>query len=484
MRENGHAGFEEGGEAADRMGKARISQVLMRLARRLAGQAKAVGGWPIWTLPRWLTVYVIAVVVAALAAIGATAPITDFSQRNLGLFALLLFCTIAAVEMTRKAGEKGGMVKDVQGVWELPVAILLPPFFALVVPLAQTALTQWRVRQALLHRRVFTAAAVGLAYGAASFTFHGLWALTPHGPGEGFGHGAVWTLLVLLSAVVKLAVNDALVMTAVKATNRAAGVRATFLNGEQLYNDAAEICIGVLVTFGVAGIALLALAALPVVTLLQRSLSHVQLVSDSRTDSKTGLLNAATWERESAAEVVRAVRTQSPLAIAMVDIDKFKVINDTYGHLVGDQVLKEIANALNTLLRDYDLAGRFGGEEFSLLLPQTRAVDAFRIAERVRANIAGLSIIAPGATGGERVQVTVSIGVAALDSGSKRELSELVAAADAALYRAKGGGRDQVQMISTTRGLSAISGPGTGAASPGASDHPDTPSVFRRAQGS
>jgi diguanylate cyclase (GGDEF)-like protein len=77
------------------------------------------------------------------------------------------------------------------------------------------------------------------------------------------------------------------------------------------------------------------------------------------------------------------------------------------------------------LLRDYDLAGRFGGEEFSLLLPQTRAVDAFRIAERVRAKIAALSIIAPGATGGERVQVTVSIGVAALDSGSKRDYSEL-----------------------------------------------------------
>ena len=456
----------------------------MLMSRRLTRQAQGVGDWPVWSLPRWLTVYVIAVGAAALTAIGATAPVTDFSEHNLGMFALLLFCTIAAVEMTRKAGEKGGMVKDVQGVWELPVAILLPPFFALVVPLAQTALTQWRVRQALLHRRVFTAAAVSLSYGAASLTFHGLWAVAPHGPSTGFGHGAVWTLLVVLSAVIKLVVNDTLIMTAVKATTRAPGVWKTFLNGEQLYNDAAEICIGVLVTFGVAGAPLLALAALPVVILLQRSLSHVQLVSDSRTDSKTGLLNAATWERESTAEVARAVRTQSPLAIAMVDIDKFKNINDTYGHLVGDQVLKEIANTLNNLLRDYDLAGRFGGEEFSLLLPQTRAVDAFRIAERVRANIAGLIIIAPGATGGERVPVTVSIGVAALDSGSKRELSELLAAADAALYRAKAGGRDQVQMISTTRGLSAASGPGLDAAGRRASDHPDTPSVFRRAQGS
>jgi hypothetical protein len=81
------------------------------------------------------------------------------------------------------------------------------------------------------------------------------------------------------------------------------------------------------------------------------------------------------------------------------------------------------------------------------------------------------------------VQVTVSIGVAALDSGSKRELSELVAAADAALYRAKAGGRDQVQMISTTRGLSAVSGPGTDAGHD-PNDREDAPSLFRRAQGS
>jgi diguanylate cyclase (GGDEF)-like protein len=199
-------------------------------------------------------------------------------------------------------------------------------------------------------------------------------------------------------------------------------------------------------------------------------------------DSKTGLLNAATWERESATEVTRAVRTRSPLAVALLDIDRFKVINDTYGHLVGDQVLKEIARTLSSMLREYDLAGRFGGEEFSLLLPQTRAVDAFRIAERVRANIAGLSIIAPGATGGERVHVTVSIGVAALDSGSVRKVTELMAAADAALYRAKAGGRNQVQMISTTRGLSATSGTDDRADGSGKDSRTEAPSVFRRAQ--
>ena len=463
-----------------------MSEALMRMARRQARQATAIRDWPIWALPRWLIVYVITVVAAYLAAIGVAASAVTYSRQDLALFGLLLGCTAASVEMARKAGGERGvlLMKDVQGVWELPVAILLPPFYALVAPIAQTALTQWRVRHGLLHRRVFTGAAVGLSYGAASVTFHSLSGLVPRNPGGTLSHGTVWTALVLLSALVKWALNKALIITAVKGANRSANIRTAFFGGEPLYNDAAEICIAILVTFGVAGDPLLALAALPVVTLLQRSLSHVQLVSESRTDAKTGLLNAATWERESAVEVTRAVRTQSPLAIAMVDIDKFKAINDTYGHLAGDQVLKEIANTLNTMLRDYDLAGRFGGEEFSLLLPQTRAVDAFRIAERVRAGIAGLSIIAPGATGGERVHVTVSIGVAALDSGSKRVLSELVAAADAALYRAKAGGRDQVQMISTTRGLSAISGPGTGAASRGASSRHDAPSVFRRAQGS
>jgi len=462
-----------------------MSEALMRMARRQARQATAIRDWPIWALPRWLIVYVITVVAAYLAAIGVAASAVTYSRQDLALFGLLLGCTAASVEMARKAGGERGvlLMKDVQGVWELPVAILLPPFYALVAPIAQTALTQWRVRHGLLHRRVFTGAAVGLSYGAASVTFHSLSGLVPRNPGGTLSHGTVWTALVLLSALVKWALNKALIITAVKGANRSANIRTAFFGGEPLYNDAAEICIAILVTFGVAGDPLLALAALPVVTLLQRSLSHVQLVSESRTDAKTGLLNAATWERESAVEVTRAVRTQSPLAIAMVDIDKFKAINDTYGHLAGDQVLKEIANTLNTMLRDYDLAGRFGGEEFSLLLPQTRAVDAFRIAERVRAGIAGLSIIAPGATGGERVHVTVSIGVAALDSGSKRVLSELVAAADAALYRAKAGGRDQVQMISTTRGLSAISGPGTGAASRASSRH-DAPSVFRRAQGS
>jgi diguanylate cyclase (GGDEF)-like protein len=482
VRENDPTTFYAGSEAASRMNKA-----LMRMARRVPRPRTAIGAWPLWSLPRWLTVFVLAVIAVDLAAIGLAASFTTVTRHDLLLFGLLLGCTALAVEMSRKAGEQGGMIKDVQGVWELPVAILLPPLYALIAPILRIALTQWRVRRAPLYRRVFSSASIGLSYGAASVTFHGLARLVPADPGQGILAATVWTLLVAAAVLVKSVLNKAMIMTAVKATDPGATIRTEVFGREPLYNDAAEICASILVTYGVASNPLLAPAALPVVTLLQRSLRHVQLVNDSRSDSKTGLLNAATWEREATAEVGRAVRTRTPLAVALLDVDRFKAINDTHGHLVGDQVLKEIARVLGSFLRDYDRAGRFGGEEFSLLLPQTRAVDAFRIAERVRSNIAGLSIIVPGATGGELVHVTVSIGVAALDSGSKREYAELMAAADAALYRAKSDGRDQVQMISTTRGLSAVSGmaaSGTGGARGVNGNAKDVPSAFRRVQNS
>jgi diguanylate cyclase (GGDEF)-like protein len=441
----------------------------------------AVREWPIWGLPRTLIVFIVAVVLADVAAIAVGVAVQPFQGHNLLAFGVLLACNAATVELTRRSSEPTGVIKDVHTIWELPVAILLPVFYALLMPIARLALTQWRVRRAPVYRRVFSAAAIGLAYGSASLAFRGPGHLVL-GSGQSPGHHvSAWILVVAACAVIQWAVNQILILTAIKISEPETSVREAVFGGESLHNDVTELCVAVLATLAIAMSLLAVVIALPLVTLLQRSFRHAQLLRDARVDSKTGLLNAATWDREATAEVVRAVRTRSPLAVAMLDIDRFKAINDTYGHLLGDQVIKEIAHTLNTLLRDYDLAGRFGGEEFSLLLPQTRAVDAFRIAERVRANIAGLSIIAPGTAGGERVHVTISIGVAALDSGSKRELSELVAAADAALYRAKVGGRDQVQMISTTRGLSAVSSAPRGINGLVAEARQEAPSVFRRA---
>ena len=199
------------------------------------------------------------------------------------------------------------------------------------------------------------------------------------------GHALAWMPFVAVGAAVQWIVNQSLVLTAIKGSNPDVRLRDEQFAKEPMYNDVSELCVAVLVTFCVAYSWIALVFAFPFITLLQRSVRHTRLLQDARADSKTGLLNAATWENGATAELARAVRTRTQLAVALLDIDRFKVINDTYGHLTGDEVLKEIAHTLRTMLREYDLAGRFGGEEFALLLPQTRAVDAFRIAERIRA---------------------------------------------------------------------------------------------------
>jgi diguanylate cyclase (GGDEF)-like protein len=432
------------------------NQTPVDAVRSIRGRRIEFRAWPIWELPRWLVAFIVVVVLADATLLGLGASTVTIRARDLALFAGLLACSAATVELTRRAGENTGMVKDVYATWELPAAILLPLVYVPVLPIVRLALTQWRVARAPVHRRVFTAAAIGLSYVVAALAFHVLIGRVPGAASDPAGHALAWMLIVAACAAVQWVVNQVLVWTAIKGSAPGARFRDEQFAREPMYNDVTELCVAVLVTFCVACSMIALVFAFPFITLLQRSLRHARLLQDSRMDSKTGLLNAATWERQATTEVTRAVRTGTALAIALLDMDRFKVINDTHGHLAGDQVLKEIARTLASQLRDYDLAGRFGGEEFALLLPQTRAVDAIRIAERIRSTIAGLSIIAPGSTGGERVQVTVSIGVAALDSGTERKFSQLMAAADAALYRAKACGRDQVQMISTTRGLSAV----------------------------
>jgi diguanylate cyclase (GGDEF)-like protein len=443
--------------------------------------------WPIWELPRWLVVFVSLVVLGDAVALVAGASTVTIHLHDLALFGGLLVCSAATVELTRRVGENTGLVKDVYATWELPVAILLPIAYAPVLPLIRFALTQWRILKVPWYRRAFSASVIGLSYVAAALVFHGLIRLAHGAASDPARHALVWMLVVAACAAVQWSINQCLVWTAIKGSDPTVRVRDELFAKEPIYNDLSELCVAVLVTFCLASSWIVLVFAFPFISLLQRSVRHARLLKDSRVDAKTGLLNAATWERESAAEVARAVRTKTALAVAMVDIDRFKTINDMYGHLLGDQVLKEIARTLTAVLRDYDRAGRFGGEEFSVLLPQTKATDAIRIAERIRANIANMSVIAPGAAGGERVHVTVSIGVAALDVGTDRTLPDLMAAADAAMYRAKRCGRDQVQMISTTRGLSAVSSTSWNTRTPAGADGDaqliqpqDEPSVFRR----
>jgi diguanylate cyclase (GGDEF)-like protein len=427
----------------------------------------------VWALPGLARAFVVMVVCADLAWAAADAARYTFRVHDLVLFAALLACDAATVELSRRVGRPSSGVKDVYAVWELPAAIHLPLLYVLILPAIRLALTQWRVREVAPYQRAFTAAATGIAYGLASLVFHAVIPVGVHPRDYLASDAAGWLLAATCCALTQWAVSQALAITALLAADPATPLRDVVPSLESLQDDATEFCSAILVALATSVSALTLVVTFPLGTMLQRSFRHAQLLSSARSDAKTGLLNAAAWEGEAVAEVARAVRTGMPLAVALLDLDRFKLVNDTYGHLVGDQVLRRIAATMTEVLRDYDLAGRFGGEEFAMLLPQTRAVDALRIAERVRAHIAEIPIYASGPTGGERVPVTASIGVAALEAGSHRGLTELIAAADAALYRAKASGRDQVQMISTSRGLSAVqppSGVGLFDASP---DFPD-----------
>src|SRR5487761_1596274 len=427
--------------------------------------------WAVWSLPRPLLALWSVVTCGYLAWTIAAA--IDFHPKlsDMVLFAALLACGAFSVEMARRASEPTGVVKDVYAVWELPVVFLLPGLYALIVPAIRLTLTQLRVRKAPVYKRVYTVAAIGIAYGCARLVFLGLLPASSDPRAYLWSHTSMWLVAAGSGALTQWAINQGLIAAVFRLENPAASIKHELFSKEMLHNDATELCAALLVAVGMTISHLTLIIALPLATLLQRSFRHAQLLNEARADAKTGLLNAATWEREAGAEIARAVRTSSPLAVALLDLDRFKQINDTHGHLLGDDVLRAIADTMTGVLRDYDLAGRSGGEGFVLLRPRPRAVDAFRSAERVRAHIARLPIASPT---GERVQVTASIGGAALDAGSSRELTELLPAADAALYRGMPSGRDQVQMISTSRGLSAVRPP--------ADEMPATAAFLRGAQ--
>ncbi len=224
-------------------------------------------------------------------------------------------------------------------------------------------------------------------------------------------------------------------------------------NRELLQGDFVELDLGALITLAVALTPVLVAIALPTVLLVRRFLVFPILVAQSRTDAKTGLLNVSTWEKEAESEISRSVRSRHPVALALVDIDHFKLVNDTYGHLVGDRVLKAVAQALTSQSRDYDRVGRFGGEEFVLLLAQTSEADAVKIASRLRGHVESLSVPVDDRPGAPVVQVTISIGVTAVAKGEKHELTDLLAAADSALYHAKQAGRNCVAVAPPQRNM-------------------------------
>jgi len=166
-----------------------------------------------------------------------------------------------------------------------------------------------------------------------------------------------------------------------------------------------------------------------------------QALRESRTDALTGLPNRRAIEDAGSRLAAESQATGAQLAVAMLDIDRFKAVNDTWGHPVGDAVLRRVAGTLQENAGPGTLCGRFGGEEFIILLPRHDLAGAVQAADRLRVAV-GEQTFSVKATGGVLGSVTVSAGVAVLAAGEP--LPRLTARADAALYRAKQGGRNRV----------------------------------------
>lgn len=211
---------------------------------------------------------------------------------------------------------------------------------------------------------------------------------------------------------------------------------AGFLVSHPLSNVSNEI---VILNRGLSIFALLTVTITGFVLIHKQERFDQQLTELANTDPLTGLLNRRLLLKEMSRRMDEARRYGSALSVMMLDIDRFKRVNDRHGHLAGDRVLREVAGVIKSCARRTDYVGRYGGEEFLLVCPNTDADEAAILSERIRSSVEGL---------GEpelRIprKITVSIGVAEM-TYAELESKELLASADRGLYRAKKAGRNQV----------------------------------------
>jgi len=170
-------------------------------------------------------------------------------------------------------------------------------------------------------------------------------------------------------------------------------------------------------------------------------MANEQLEAMAMHDSLTQLLNRRAIYNHAEAELNRAIRDEEPLSILLIDIDVFKRVNDTHGHLIGDYAICHVADCIRASVRSYDWIGRWGGDEFLVVLPQTNLDDGTIVAERIREAICSCSL--PLHTG-DNLYLSVSIGSSSGDTPEELTLEKLLQQADKALYQAKQNGRNRV----------------------------------------
>jgi diguanylate cyclase (GGDEF)-like protein len=366
-------------------------------------------------------------------------------------FGLLLAASVIhleaaqGIERIREIAAEGSPYTHMQSVWFFAGVLILPmPLQAALIALSFTH--EWfRVfrGRALVYRKVFSAGTVILAVAAAGLALAAFYP-GPHQPYITLLTGPRGTIAILVAAVAYRLVNYALVVGAIVATNPDKPARTALGHPSDQLIIAASVGLGYAVALLLTERPWSAPILLVTVLALHMGLLLPQFRAASRTDAKTGLVDPTWWSHTAERELDRARRLASSVGVLMLDIDHFKRVNDRYGHLAGDAVLRAVSDTLRHAVRSYDLIGRWGGEEFAVLLPGIDHDELHCSAERIRAAISVLTVTSTDRTGNEVTitDLTVSIGAGAYPDTAE-ELTPLLLATDDALYRAKDGGRNK-----------------------------------------
>jgi diguanylate cyclase (GGDEF)-like protein len=400
-----------------------------------------------------LVLAVEAAAVVAVVAHLATPVRAAFTGEVLALAAFLTLLSVVHTELAtgierirRRAAETSYF--DLSSVWTFAAALLLPPALAAaVIAAVYLHLWQrvWRPAKVPLHRHVYTTATVVLAAGAAHAVVQRAGGL-PATPDDVAGVAGI-AVAVLLYVVV----NTLLVAGVIALTSEWPGVRALVGRLDDNALEVATLCMGGLAAVAIGSTPWLVALVLPPILVLHRAVLVRHLEEAASTDAKTGLLNSAAWQAEAGRAVRRTQRARGAAAVLILDLDHFKLVNDAHGHLAGDDVLAAVVAELRAGVRDGDLVGRFGGEEFVVLLADLPPgaignAEVRSVAERLRRLVAELDV--PVCTPDGNLTITglsVSVGGAVVP-GDGTTLDQVLKVADANLYAAKRGGRNLVRI--------------------------------------
>jgi diguanylate cyclase (GGDEF)-like protein len=388
-----------------------------------------------------------AVAVAVLAVSLAHSP--EASRHDWINFAILAAGATIHIQLTQRQEERRRnrtktVLIDLTAVWTFSAAMILPVPLSLLIVLLVRA-QHWFIARRPAHNFIFSSITHGLAAVLAHITYTALGPhfLTPAGWAEFLREfGAIAVTGVVYEAVQILYVGGALAL----------GLSSEPTVRNVLGSTADNVLEAI--TIGLGAVTAVLLAVVPPMVAVMTAAAVIfnrlaeldQLRDDVRTDPKTGLLNMRGWSESAARALERSARSKESVALLMIDLDHFKWINDTYGHPAGDDVLRGVAETLSEVTRPTDLVGRFGGEEFLVLLPGIDERATKEAAERVLSAVAKLHVLTTGKRG-ETTTIadrTTSIGVARYPVDGE-SLEQLLQAADSAVYAAKEGGRNQVR---------------------------------------